>query len=402
MISGVIEFSVVNTYLVHSMELLLDDVPMNLTDNTTTAPYGPLSPGPHNITLSAVGSYGGEVSLQYEWTIAVNFVDLFPVSGSVMAISNQLVAYVDQFTSSAVLRFSLPQPPALGESVTVTCVSNDSNVGIVSSRPALVSGPPSGNVLVLSGVPYYFDDGSPFRPFAVKCHTTSVLPPDSPVQPVYENAVVRAVTGECNRTLWPLFQDVLVRSDEGLWVPSLSGNTFSLTVSKNVTALFIGDVMFRSRGPHFTNITTVSVGNVSATVLNYSSDVRLLLQSLNLPSYSGLGWNTPVDAMWVVFPGYNTSCVSSNGTDACVGNSAYKTITLSNPGAGSISCPPLCPGVSESSIGGAFYTPLCVGYNRTGAACLDPSTAHLCALGSGDTCQPCPVGGICPGGNRLW
>lgn len=109
-----------------------------------------------------------------------------------------------------------------------------------------------------------------------------------------------------------------------------------------------------------------------------------------------------------------------------------------------LSCPPFCPGAFPSSVpapqpqgsayaivpsqpqpsafpvpapaaalrsaaqSGVYYSRAC----PSGAAFTDPATgactnasdpaALRCAYGSGDACSPCPEGGLCPGGFRLW
>jgi hypothetical protein len=89
---------------------------------------------------------------------------------------------------------------------------------------------------------------------------------------------------------------------------------------------------------------------------------------------------------------------------SCVGAAAYKAIVISNSDGMSISCPPYCPGFADTPPGvpnGAYYTALCAGYAH-GPSCLDPVHASKCAFGSADTCQACPRGSVCPGGDRAW
>jgi hypothetical protein len=44
---------------------------------------------------------------------------------------------------------------------------------------------------------------------------------------------------------------------------------------------------------------------------------------------------------------------------------------------------------------------LCDSY-ITGPQCLTLDYASQCAFGSGRSCSPCPEGGFCPGGARIW
>ena len=58
----------------------------------------------------------------------------------------------------------------------------------------------------------------------------------------------------------------------------------------------------------------------------------------------------------------------------------------------SVACPPDCPALGL----GVYFSQQCSGY-LTGDSCLQPSTAHRCAFGSGSECRPCPEGAVCPG-----
>jgi hypothetical protein len=80
----------------------------------------------------------------------------------------------------------------------------------------------------------------------------------------------------------------------------------------------------------------------------------------------------------------------------------YFPLSVTHAGT-TVSCPPACPGSSADSgvIGGAYYMYLCDSY-LTGLQCLDIEAAKYCALGAGTKCSPCPEGGFCPGGFRLW
>ncbi len=89
----------------------------------------------------------------------------------------------------------------------------------------------------------------------------------------------------------------------------------------------------------------------------------------------------------------------------------YFPITVTHPSTSlpsqpvTVACPPACPGNTNpdgvSIAGGAYYMYMCDSY-LTGSACLQLDTAKYCALGSGTRCSPCPTGGFCPGGFRLW
>ncbi len=53
-------------------------------------------------------------------------------------------------------------------------------------------------------------------------------------------------------------------------------------------------------------------------------------------------------------------------------------------------------------MGGAFYARACAAF-PAGDLCLDPATASQCGWGAGGvSCYPCPPGGLCPGGRRVW
>ena len=65
-----------------------------------------------------------------------------------------------------------------------------------------------------------------------------------------------------------------------------------------------------------------------------------------------------------------------------------------------------CPGTEDVCARGLptalYYVSECLGY-ETGDTCLyRNSTTYNCAYGSGEACQPCPEGAICPGGFRAW
>lgn len=166
---------------------------------------------------------------------------------------------------------------------------------------------------------------------------------------------------------------------------------------QNVTAVVVGDVRFRGRGePHFLPGVVVTVGGHSATILAVLADVASVVGPVAVAAGEG-----GIDGVMVVFPSYNISC--GNFSELCVGGDAYKTIAISNADGGVASCPPYCPGFADTPTGGVYYTNECVCNNCTvGPACLDPARASGCLYGQGDECRPCPEGGLCPGGDRLW
>lgn len=154
------------------------------------------------------------------------------------------------------------------------------------------------------------------------------------------------------------------------------------------------------------------------------------------------------DASWAVVRTPFTAalpCASSTGAPLRV-DCGYQTLSVSNPrpsstifGA-SLSCPPFCPGSYPGSVPvpfdggfipawpqppgtppapvalatlaaarvGIYYSLACSASSAytdpTTGACANASdpASYSCALGSGDSCQPCPSGGLCPGGSRMW
>jgi hypothetical protein len=70
----------------------------------------------------------------------------------------------------------------------------------------------------------------------------------------------------------------------------------------------------------------------------------------------------------------------------------------------SVSCPPNCGGsvVPLTSLSGLYYFRPCNQFT-SGDVCLSPPPNAVCGYGvGGDDCKRCPVGAVCPGGNRLW
>jgi hypothetical protein len=72
---------------------------------------------------------------------------------------------------------------------------------------------------------------------------------------------------------------------------------------------------------------------------------------------------------------------------------------------GTVSCPPHCPGVafSKGVHGGVFVTQPCPGFVN-GPACLHAHTSRTCGVWNAQftSCDRCPVGAVCPGGQRMW
>jgi hypothetical protein len=205
--------------------------------------------------------------------------------------------------------------------------------------------------------------------------------------------------------------------DTSVWASSLSTAAsgvvrFSLSLSQSRQIAILGDTFFltTTTGPHFSANSTVTIGGVPANITNaslFGAD-----GAEPLPSHRrALGDPASrLNALYVTSPSYAAMCPTDA---ACAGANGYKQIIVTNPmvmagqGAwsgsegGTVSCPPYCPGSNIGDVGGVYYTSVCVGYAQ-GQVCLDPATASQCAFGSGDSCKRCPVGGICPGGQRCW
>jgi hypothetical protein len=189
------------------------------------------------------------------------------------------------------------------------------------------------------------------------------------------------------------------------------------------------------------------MGTQEAEVLNVSlapastSRRRALLPTLGGAFVDAAGVPL-VDVLVVRTPPLDAVCPSNtSAASACDGADGYKPLTLENPlspgsvaagavvaarivvgsesvdgvddfggvaldgmAGGRVQCPPHCPGSADdvTSHGGVYFTPVCVGFTEDKQACLVPSTARQCAVGSGDTCERCPVGALCPGGDRVW
>ena len=404
-----VQFSVLNVNLTCAIELRLDDALLASFD--PNVPNDPVvfsvdvvnvSEGPHSLRLAVTACFGGAVtSLAYSWTRLFNYIDLAVVSplGPRVFVDGKLDVLVDELGSIVYLAFVIPLQPAPGETLRIACSCNDSSLALLS-KDKFVLDATNYNVssavsFQITGVSDTQNDETMFSLFSVGCGIASS---GDALIPRYANGSVRSIAGRSQNIVWPLFQDVLVRNDFGQWKSSLLTSGFSLTLSKNVTALLIGDSIFRCRGStHFEFNVSVRVGSVPATVVRIISDVRPILRALEPP----MDWPAPLDGIEVVFPSYYSSC--GNDGAACTGTSAYKQIVVQNPGGGTAACPPSCPGSTEVALGasGAFYTSSCVGY-PTDASCIEAATASTCAFGVGDTCRPCPVGAICPGGQRAW
>lgn len=117
-------------------------------------------------------------------------------------------------------------------------------------------------------------------------------------------------------------------------------------------------------------------------------------------------------------PSYNVSvacppvCPSTLGIDgaALYADSTPGVVSLAiMPPTGSGGVPqPFPSALTPSASVGVFYTLAC---SQTGVytdpitgACANASDplSLRCAYGAGGGCRPCPVGGLCPGGSRLW
>lgn len=375
-----------------------------------------VTPGYHQIRLTAkpCSALESTASLSYAWSLYPNFIEIMgTVSGPNVLLQDQLFVSVDELGTSALLQFQIPLAPDPNELVAVHCACNDTRQATISptsfsfDASSYLTPPP----LNVTGVTSYDNTQGPYKPFSVSCSVSSKSKTSNVDTSFfrYLNGSVRSVYGECAALMWPCFQDVLVLSETGSWASSLTNEgAFDLTLSSNTTAIFVGDVVFRSKGRHFGWDTAVSVGGIPTSVVNYTADVRPLLHSLNHPWYMrNVDWSQPIDGLTVLFPSYNASCLNATtGVDECTSGEiedAEKALLLSNPGGANISCPELCPGYGATTgPGGAFYTPVCVNGYSSGSVCLDPATAGKCAWGLGDACRLCPTGAICPGGFRMW
>ena len=302
------------------------------------------------------------------------------------------------------------------EVLTITCASNDTRQVVVSGTGVFVvtRQSMSGSVLTLKPVHDYNNSEVDYAPFSVSCELTLVMSDLGDSGAVYVDASVRQIVGRVRNVWMPLFQDVWVLDSFGNWTSSLTADGwFALSVSQNVTAIAVGDMMYRGNGgPHFLpGDVFVTVGSQRAVVLGVFSDVRDAVGGNDgaAPLWGGND-GTPADGVMFVFPSYNASCWDVvRRVDTCTSaESSYKSIGIGNGegsvvGGGVISCPPLCPGKSSSaSAGGVMYSSECTGGYLHGAGCLSVENASRCAYGNGDHCRRCPTGAICPGGFLMW
>ena len=203
---------------------------------------------------------------------------------------------------------------------------------------------------------------------------------------------------------------------------SASDSVFAMVVSRSSI------IVLRARVPAFSSATFAMLGDIPCVASTVSSDGRWML---------------------IVTPTPERLC-GSNSSDC-----GYVPLKLVNIGGGdyasstynvSLVCPPYCPNFIGID-GSILFTPTLPGVVATGRppplssggvperlpstntlasslgiyyalACFesgiytDPATGACteasnpasinCAYGSGGTCKPCPTGGLCPGGARLW
>jgi hypothetical protein len=402
---------VLNAGMVTSMTCVLDSVNCDVdwisVPSVASVNMSALSAGNHTLTLTAVDRAGVPVMLSHVWRVVLNFIDMNAIGAlSTSVLGSSVLANVNTAPTSTAFQLVFPQRPAPAERITITCTSNDTRVAIVMPTSitfdAVVYDAGTARAVTVAGVHSWRSEPQ-LRAFYITCTSRSSMLTGSgskrlqtgggTTEAVYVSSSVRSILGWSHSVIWPLFQDVWVLDDFGVWVSSMSpAGGFALTVSKNVTTLLVGDVTYRGNGHHFDVGTRVTIGGLIAPVLNVTADVRSMLGSL-APSIA-------VDGIMFTMPLYASSCV--NGS--CVGAAAYKAIVVSNSDGTSVSCPPYCPGYADSPLGnpnGAYYTALCAGYEH-GASCLEPALASNCAFGSADTCQACPRGSVCPGGDRAW
>lgn len=134
----------------------------------------------------------------------------------------------------------------------------------------------------------------------------------------------------------------------------------------------------------------VTIGGVNGTITWISDDG--LRVNFTTPKYADV---------------CNASASCNNTTDT--EDLGYQHMQLANPrsvsrtidtAGGTVMCPPHCA-ADVAASGAVYYTPGCMGYD-IGPICTNRSLNALFAYGQRDDCQPCPEGGICPGGYRLW
>ena len=425
---------VTNAYLMVSSAVLVDGALLPnviLTEGVVWFVVDSLSAGQHQLSVETLDTSNNNITLSHHWTVSLNFIDLLSASSNVntgvagigMLKASDAGLLLDESPSNVTLTFDVPLLPGAGEIVLLSCFSNDTSAAVVvgvntftitnQNFAAWRAKPPS---IVVAGVRDAVNNEPLYQPFTVTCAVSSV---GGGAASVYASSSVRRVSGVTQNIVWPYFQDVLVLDDFGRWTSSITASgQFALTVSKNVTALIVGDVTFLSRdGPHFLPDVSVRIGGLPVADLRVVPDVSAYLANVSSRWYDSRAsmWRDKViEGVLVVFPGYDSSCLSATtGADVCTSAlSSYRAIEVSNSDGGALSCPPACPGASDASLtaglgwssggGGVFYTKECVVGFLNGSACFVAETAHQCAYGKGDSCRPCPAGGMCPGGYRVW
>lgn len=219
------------------------------------------------------------------------------------------------------------------------------------------------------------------------------------------------------------------------------GAPFTLTLTgKSV-------VVLRARAPAFTGATSIALGGIRCVLGAASSDGLWAL--VTTPSPVEICGSNTTECGYVALE--LTNLESSSATH--VGDGTEWTARRLQSFVGelpdynvTVACPPVCPGALDipgvglfaaatpgvvelasmptsageglpqplpvsqfsSSSAGFYYTRTCaqtgVYTDPTSGVCADPSdpASYLCAYGAGGACRPCPAGGLCPGGSRLW
>lgn len=217
----------------------------------------------------------------------------------------------------------------------------------------------------------------------------------------------------------------------GVNVSEVSSAPFSLTLSSATP------IVLRSSRRSFSTETSITVGGIRCNSTAVSENGEWLA---------------------AIAPGPADVCAAAGRSNAQTGDCSYATLTTENPSSfdrrgARLSCPPFCSGVLSLRSGviplpvrtddalHSTYTPAFALPGGTlqalsaldfgvasgtayppglyfSAACsssgifTDPSSGactnlssplfQFCAFGSGDSCEPCPAGGMCPGGHRCW
>lgn len=349
------------------------------------------------------------------------------------------------------LTVSLPQAPASGETVFVACTStNTANGGAMAPSGTSFDGPSASleHVLTVSGVDDGANTDTPAVPFSMSCTVTSSMSAGrststrhypaagTPVEPAFvtfvnHNLVIPAASDVLVRQVTLQFPVCYAWTDASALLAQVESRTSTTAVSA------LGGVprtMFlaSSGSSRVTLVAKPRTAGVRAgpqylpqwSAGANASTIAAAVPEITVGGVPCTNVSVSSDGLQVTFvtPPFSALCPS---IEACQGDAGYKPLAVLGAGgaAASVSastissgrqhsvhmehpyfvapwnCPSDCPG--EAQARGVYYTPVCTGYLQ-GLECFDTAKAGQCAFGHGDSCRPCPAGGLCPGGARVW